>query len=250
MKKYTCIVVDDESLARQLLAVHLAKIPNLELVASCADAVEARFVLQQHQPDILFLDIQMPDLTGFELLKMLTKRPATILTTAFSEYALEGFELDVLDYLLKPIEFERFFKAVSKAVDWIDRGQTLVAQTLVPPTLAPVEANQKADYFFVKSDYKIVKVIFADILYIEALQKYVRIHTPTERIVTLISMSQLDKMLETDQFYRIHRSFIINLEKIEHIEGHQVRIGKANLPVSKGQWEAFLEKIRKKGLGW
>ena len=122
MKKHTCIIVDDETLAQELLARHLAKIPQLELVATCPNAIEAKFALEKHQPDILLLDINMPNLTGLELLRMLKRRPATILTTAYSEHALEGYELDVLDYLLKPIEFERFFKAVSKAIEWLERG--------------------------------------------------------------------------------------------------------------------------------
>lgn len=242
MKKYTCIIVDDETLARELLTVHIAKLPYLEILATCANAIEAKFALEKHQPDILFLDIQMPNLTGLELLRMLKRRPATILTTAYSEYALEGYELDVLDYLLKPIEFERFFKAVSKAVDWLDRGQTSVSSIPIP---APVIEPQD-NYFFVKTDYKMVKVVFSDILFIEALQKYVRIHTPSVRLVTLMSMSQLEETLPTGQFVRIHRSYIVNLDKIDSIEGNIVHIGKQQLPLSKGQREAFLEWVKRK----
>lgn len=249
MKKYTCIIVDDETLARELLTGHIAKIQHLEISATCASAIEAKFAIEQHQPDILFLDIQMPNLTGLELLRMLKKRPATILTTAYSEHALEGYELDVLDYLLKPIEFERFFKAVGKAVDWLDRGQP--ADTNVGRVLNPADIVGPAPtYFFVKSDYKIVKVVFDEILFIEALQKYVRIHTATERVVTLMSMSQLEEALPSGKFARIHRSHIVNLEKIDSIEGNQVHIGKHVLPVSKSQRDGFLEMIREKGMGW
>lgn len=244
MKKYTCLVVDDEPLARELLAVHIAKMPHLEIVAACANAIEAKFALEKHQPDLLFLDIQMPNLSGLELLRMLKKQPATILTTAFSEHALEGYELNVLDYLLKPIEFERFFKAVSKAIEWLERGQP-VAQ--ISPFAAPA-AEPPDNYFFVKSDSKMVKVVFSEILFIEALQKYVRIHTTGQRIVSLMSMSQLEAMLPAGQFVRIHRSSIVNLEKIDQIEGNQVQIGKHQLPVSKGQREEFLERIQKKGV--
>lgn len=243
MKKYTCIIADDEALARELLASHLSKIPNFEIIANCGSAVEARFALQKHQPDLLFLDIQMPDLTGIELLRMLPKRPATILTTAFSEHALEGYELDVLDYLLKPIEFERFFKAVSKATDWLERGQVNENQTIAATPLPT-----RDPYFFVKSDSKILKVMFEDILFVEALQKYVRIHTTSERIVSLMGMGQLEAALPTEQFFRCHRSFILNLEKIERIEGHEALVGKHRLPVSKGQWDSFLAKIKEKSL--
>lgn len=243
MKKHTCIIVDDETLAQELLARHLAKIPQLELVATCPSAIEAKFALEKHQPNILFLDINMPNLTGLELLRMLKRRPATILTTAYSEHALEGYELDVLDYLLKPIEFERFFKAVSKAIEWLERGAN-VGKVLNPadvPLALPT-------YFFVKSDYKIVKVVFDEILFIEALQKYVRIHTATERVVTLMSMSQLEEALPSGQFVRIHRSYIVNLDKINSVEGNTVHVGKHDLPVSKGQREGFWEKIKEKGV--
>jgi two-component system, LytTR family, response regulator len=241
MKKYTCIIVDDETLAQDLLARHIAKIPQLELVATCSNAIEARFALEKHQPDIFFLDISMPNLTGLDLLRMLTRRPVTILTTAYSEYALEGYELDVLDYLLKPIEFERFFKSVSKAMDWLSRGQVSVQQSVIQAEAAPLPT-----YFFVKSDYKIIKVVFEEILFIEALQKYVRIHTTTERIVTLMSMSQLEEALPSNHFVRIHRSYIVNLDKINSIEGAIIHLGKHKLPLSKGQREGFLERIKER----
>ncbi len=242
MKKYTCIIADDETLARELLAAHVAKIPNLEIVATCPNAIEAKFALEKHQPDLLFLDIQMPNLSGLELLRMLKRRPATILTTAFSEHALESYELDVLDYLLKPIEFERFFKAVSKAVDWLDRGQ------IVPKNEAAAAPTEPPpDYFFVKSDHKIVKVVFSEILFIEALQKYVRIHTARQRIVTLMGMSQLEEILPAGQFVRIHRSSIVNLEKIDSIEGNLVHIEKHQLAISKGQREDFMKWVERKG---
>ncbi|MEO1259383.1 MAG: LytTR family DNA-binding domain-containing protein [Bacteroidota bacterium] len=245
MQKFTCIIVDDETLARELLSGYIAKIPYLELLAECPNAIEAKFALQKHQPDILFLDIQMPDLTGLELLRLLPSRPATVLTTAFSEHAMEGYELDVLDYLLKPIEFERFFKAVSKVVEWI--GRSTGDSNRVVPAASPALPS---DYFFVKSDYKIVKVVFDEILFIEALQKYVRIHTAKERVVTLMSMSQLEAALPKEKFYRTHRSYIINIDRIDSIEGNQVKIDTHKLPVSKGQRDGFLAKIKEKGLGW
>lgn len=142
MKKYTCIIVDDETLARELITSHMSKVPNVEIVATCSNAIEAKFALERLQPDILLLDIQMPNLSGLELLRMLKKQPATILTTAYSEHALEGYELDVLDYLLKPIEFDRFFKAISKAMEWLDRGRIMFAPALVEETIMP-----QVDYF-------------------------------------------------------------------------------------------------------
>lgn len=245
MKKYTCILVDDENLARELLVAHISKIPHLEILAAFSNAVEARMALTKYQPDILFLDIQMPDITGLELLRMLHNRPAVILTTAYAESAVEGFSLDVTDYLLKPIEFERFFQAVSKAVAWLDRGQTQLQATATTAA-----ANELNTYFFVKSDQRIVKVDFQEILFIEALQKYVCIHTISSRIITLMSMSQLEEVLPAKKFTRIHRSFIININKIDSVEGNVVHIGKHDLPLSKGQREAFMEILRKNGSGW
>lgn len=236
MKRYTCIVVDDETLAQELLERHISKIPNLDHRATCSNAIDAKFAIEQYQPDLLLLDIEMPHLSGIDLLRLLKKRPATILTTAYSEYALESYELDVVDYLIKPIEFERFFKAVSKAVDWLGRGQ-------LPLKPKPVSAA----YFFVKSDYKIIKVVFEEIIFIEAVQKYVRIHTHSDRIITLMSMSQLEEALPTGKFIRIHRSYIVNLDKIDSIEGNMVRIDKHNLPLSKGQKEAFWELVWQNG---
>ncbi len=244
MKKYTCIIVDDEILARELMANHIAKIPYLEIIASCPDAISAKLALQQLQPDILFLDINMPELTGIELLRMLHKRPATIITTAYSEHSVEGYELEVLDYILKPIEFDRFFKAVAKAVEWIDYRRKSYNEP------APANINELAiPYFFVKADYKIIKVIFDEILFIEALQKYVRIQTKTERIISLMSMSHLEDILPAGLFFRIHRSYIINLDKIDSIEGNIIHIQKHELPLSKAQRESFLELLRSRTFG-
>lgn len=245
MRKYTCIVVDDEPLARELLEAHIFNIPYLDVVATCSDAIAAKQALRQHKPDILFLDINMPSLSGIELLRMLPQRPATIITTAHAEHSLEGYELDVLDYILKPIEFERFFKAVTKTIEWIDRG--VPAAEL---SKAAIVSEKVEPYFFVKSDYKIIKIVFDEILFVEALQKYVRINTATDKVMTLMSMSQLEEKLPSDKFIRIHRSFIVNLDKISSIEGNMVNVGKHQLTISRGQKDAFLEWVNNKGLAW
>jgi DNA-binding LytR/AlgR family response regulator len=243
MNKFSCIIVDDETLARELLVDHCQKIPDLEIKALCSNAIAAKTALEQFTPDILFLDIQMPDLSGFELLRILKKQPATIITTAFSEYAIEGYELDVLDYLLKPIEFDRFFKAVSKAIEWLKRGnETQLTDTNLALINSSLEVKENS--FFVKSDYKTVKVVYDEILYIEALQKYVRIHTVHQRIVTMMSMSSLEELLPKAGFLRIHRSYIANLKKIDSIEGNTIHIGKYQLPVSKGQKEDLLKWVK------
>ena len=243
MPSYKCLIVDDEKLAQELLENYLQKIPYLELVGTCSTAIEAMQKIQEKEVDILLLDIQMPDLTGLELLRAIKNQPATIFTTAYSEYALDGFELGVVDYLLKPIEFDRFFQAVHKAVAYLQKS---MVSTVSPINMALPDVS-KTPYFFVKSDGQLVKINFGDILYIEALQKYIRIHTHKERVVTLLSMSKILEELPKQNFSRIHRSFIVNIDQIERIEGNMVRIEGKTLPISKGQREGFMEKIRERG---
>lgn len=252
MINYTCIIVDDEPLARQILQSYADKIPYLDVVAVCQNAIEAKLAIQEKKPDILYIDIQMPNLSGLELLKMLSNKPATVLTTAYSEYAIDGYELDVIDYLLKPIEFERFFKATNKCMEWIGKTSQAALDTSLKLNTENMDTltESKGNYFFVKSDYKTVKIVFDDIQYIEALQKYVRIHTQKERIVTLMSMNQLEDALPKNQFVRIHRSHIINIDNVDNIEGNIVTVGKFKLPISKGQKEVFLDFIKVRKLGF
>lgn len=235
MKQYNCLIVDDERLAQELLESYVQKIPNLVHVASCSSALEAMQYLAQHSVDILFLDIQMPDLTGIEFLRTVKNIPATILTTAYSEYALEGYELSVVDYLLKPIEFDRFFKAVMK----------IVGSSPVPTSLDTVS---QPNYFFIKTDQKIVKIAFEEVLFIEALQKYIRIHTTTKRVVSLFSLSKIQELLPENQFIRIHRSYLLNIDKMDSLEGNMVKIGEHILPISKGQKDNFMTLLKSKGL--
>lgn len=236
-----CLIVDDEKLARELLESYVRKIPYLEVAGMCGTAIEAMKALQSGDIDIMLLDIQMPDLTGLELLKMIKNPPMTILTTAYSEYALEGFELDVVDYLVKPIEFERFFKAISKCMDR--------AEQQTPQVIVQQQSTSKQDsYIFIKSDQKIHRVELADILYIEALQKYIRIYTKKEKLITLLSLSKVMESLPAAQFVRIHRSYIVNLNNLDNIEGNMVRIGTHTLPISKGQKEGFMELVFGKGI--
>jgi DNA-binding LytR/AlgR family response regulator len=228
------LIVDDERPAVELLAAYVAKIPELHLAGTAHNAIAAKSMLNEKPVDLLFLDIQMPDLTGLQLLKMLKNPPATVLTTAYSEFALEGYELNVVDYLLKPIEFERFYRAVGKVVGSL------------PPTAHA--GHDKEDYFFVKTDHLIVKVNFADILFIESLREYVRIHTATERIVARLALQRLEDLLPASNFIRIHRTYIVNIGQVQKIEGNLLHIGKERLPISKGKREEFLKFVEGKGL--
>ncbi|MEL6632264.1 MAG: response regulator transcription factor [Bacteroidota bacterium] len=241
--KYRTLIVDDEALARKLLAGHIHKIPQLEIAGQCKTAIEAQTVLREQQVDILLLDIHMPNLSGLDFLRSLSKRPATIFTTAFSEYAVEGYELDVVDYLLKPIVFERFFQAINRAMEKI-------SPPLAPsiPSPDPSPSASKRDSLFVKTDQRLVQVAYEEIKYIEGLREYVRIHTTKDKLIILQSLSRLLEALPDAHFARIHRSYIVNITHIDSIVGNMVYIEDVALPISKGQKEHFISMINRDGL--
>jgi DNA-binding LytR/AlgR family response regulator len=218
---------------------YVRKVPHLELVEACASPMAAIEILHSHSIDILFLDIQMPEITGITLLKTLQKKPLVILTTAYSEYALESYELDVLDYLLKPITFERFLKAVDKA----SQRLTLKQRPLASENQVLSEPNQP--FVFVKDGTKLVKVRFDDILYVEGLKDYVTIHTKQQKIVTLQRLKALEEQLPANKFIRIHHSFIVALDAINTVHKGEVQIGNALLPISDSYKKAFKEFIEK-----
>jgi DNA-binding LytR/AlgR family response regulator len=238
VKDIKCLVVDDEALARKLLSEYLNKIPNMKVVATCDTALAAHKVLNEREIDLLFLDIQMPDLTGIEWLKMLPQKPITILTTAYEQYAIDGYDLDIADYLLKPIGFQRFYKSVSRAVKRIHPN--IISNSV--QSLETLNPSGK-DHFFVKADYKLINIHFDDVLYVEGMREYIRIHTKNQRITTLLSMSKLMKILPVSQFARIHRSYIVNLKNIKEVAKNSVVIGEQRLPISQGQKEQFMERI-------
>jgi DNA-binding LytR/AlgR family response regulator len=235
--QHTCLIVEDEPLARNLLTEYVKKVSFLNLVKACSNPLEALDVLRTNTIDILFLDIQMPEITGITLLKVLQKKPMVILTTAYSEYALESYELDVVDYLLKPITFDRFLKAVDKAST---RITTPVAQIV---DKSAGEANP--DFVFVKDGTKLVKINFDDILYVEGLKDYVTIHTKTQKVVTLQRLKSLELQLPAEKFIRIHHSFIIALRAIDVIHKGEVQIGNAMIPISDSYKKTFKEFIEK-----
>lgn len=246
--KITCMIVDDEPLARSLLTQYVTKVPSLELVQACSNPLEALEVLRQSSIDLLLLDVQMPDLTGINLLKILPKKPMVILTTAYSEYALEGYELDVVDYLLKPITLERFLKAIEKVIHRLTTQNTIPA---VPVTEIPIieKTNtlpeQTQPFLFVKDGSKLVKVKLQEILYVEGLKDYVAIHTPTKKIVTLQRIKSLETQLPETHFIRIHNSYIVALEWVDAIFKEKVQIGSTLLPISdtyRKAFKAFIDK--------
>jgi len=226
---YTCIAVDDEPLALEKIVSFIGRLPFLTLKATFDNAVYALAYLTENKTDLLFLDIQMETMTGLDLLTALPKKPQVILSTAYSQYAIKGYEFEVTDYLLKPYSFERFAQAVNKAV------KRLLEKTITQESVQ--------DFIFVKTDYRLVKVMLSDILYIEGMRDFRCIVMKDGKILTQQTFSSFEKQLPLLQFARIHKSYMVALSKIESIERHRVKIGTALLPVSDGYMDEFYRRI-------
>ncbi|MFT5618468.1 MAG: two-component system LytT family response regulator [Arenicella sp.] len=228
--KYKCVIVDDEELARELIETHLSQLDEFELVASCESALEAQKILRTESVDLLFLDIEMPVLKGTDFLKSLTIQPKVIFTTAYRDYAIEGFELNAIDYLLKPIVFERFFKAVSKFLE--SSYENTHAET--PP--------ESKDYIYVQSKRKNIRINLSEVLYIESVKDYVRIHLKTEDITFKSSITSFYEKLDT-HFLRIHRSFIVNTRQVTAFTKNDVEIGQQEIPIGEMYKEEVLRRL-------
>jgi DNA-binding LytR/AlgR family response regulator len=233
-----CVIVEDEPLARNLLMEYVKKVPSLNLVEACSSPIAALEVLRKNSVDLLFLDVQMPELTGISMLRIMQKKPLVILTTAYSEYALQGYELDVADYLLKPITFERFLRAVDKAT------QRLTPKTQVVPERAAT--TPEPSFVFVKDGTKLVKIVFDDIRYVEGLKDYVTIHTKTQKIVSLQRLKTLEDQLPADKFVRIHNSFIVAIKAIDVVHKNNVQIGEAMIPIGETYKKGFRDLIEQR----
>lgn len=224
--KTRCLLVDDEPLAIKLLESHIEKLDNLEIVGSCSNAMNAFEILRDKKVDLLFLDIQMPQITGIDFLKTLKNPPKVIITTAYRQYALEGYELDVVDYLLKPISFERFMKAVNKYYHYSSKDIQVISH------FSAME-NDGINYLDVKENKKIIRINLKDIRFIEGLNEYVGINTGERRIVTKTSLSRIEEKLPSDQFIRIHKSFIVPLLKIRSFSSTTVEVDNKELPIGR-----------------
>jgi two-component system, LytTR family, response regulator len=236
-----CIAVDDEPLALELLADYIRKVPFLELVGTTSNVLDALSTIQQGKIDVVFLDIQMPDLTGMQFLRLTNGKCKAIMTTAYPQYALEGYEYEVIDYLLKPISFERFMKAVQKASSIFNENPVEILLTEDP--IEPLKTAETPDFIFVKVEHKIKKINLADILYIEGLKDYVSIYTKTERILSLQTMKKIEESLPTPRFYRVHKSYIIAVDKIDYIERQRIFIGKNSIPLSDTYRDSFMKVL-------
>jgi len=224
-----CLVVDDEPIAREGMMEYVRQIEYLNPVAQCKSAAEAAGLLQKHKIDLIFLDIQMPKLTGIEFVKALAEPPLVIFTTAYSEYALEGFELDVVDYLLKPISFARFLKAAEKAQNYLNARNK--------------DVSINSDFFFIKCNGKIEKIIMAEVTYIEAMANYVIIYTKQKKYITYITFSGIEEQLPSELFVRIHKSFLVAISAIQTIDGNEVITGSMRLPLSKNYRNEVMSRI-------
>lgn len=220
--KTRCIIVDDEPLARRVLQKYIASLPSLELVKECGSAPEAAAFLHQHTVDLMFLDIKMPELTGLDFLKTLTNPPGVIITTAYSEYALEGYEYSVIDYLLKPISFERFLKAVNKVIDRKDTAKSR------PPD-AP--ADRPANFIFLKSDKVRHKVLFSEIRYIEGCGNYIKVYTDDKMLIVPERMTAMETVLPKALFLRVHKSYIVSLKRIQQVTENKLKVGDKMIPI-------------------
>ena len=228
--KISCIITDDEPFARKGLQGYIEKIGFLDLKGVCEDALQLSDLLQQQPVDLLFLDIQMPHITGVDFLRAIRNPPKVIFTTAHEQYAIQGFELDVMDYLLKPIPYERFLKAAWKARDYFAVKE---------------QADNSVSYLFVKSNGRLEKIVFDEILYIEGMENYVSIHTESRKIITHMTIKALLEKLPAKHFIQSHKSYVVAINKIDTIEGNTLHIQKRQVPVSKYLREEVLGKIMK-----
>jgi DNA-binding LytR/AlgR family response regulator len=235
-----CLAIDDEPLALDILNDYISKVPFLQLVQSTTSAIEGLQLIQQQNIDLVFLDIQMPEITGLQFMKIANSRCRIILTTAYSEYALDGFEHNVVDYLLKPFSFERFYKAAEKA--------KLAAGQIQATGIASAPNTQQTDnsFIFIKTDSKIVKVDLPDILFIEGLKDYISIVTRQDKLITLQNLKIMEEGLPAEQFLRVHKSYIIAINKIETIEKNRIFIGEHVIPIGETYRESFFKAIAAK----
>ena len=244
ISKLRCLILDDEQYARVLLEQYVQKLPSLELIGKCKNPLEAYALKQRFSVDLIFLDIQMPELTGIEFLHTLQEKPMAIFTTAFPEYAMDGYELDVVDYLLKPIRFERFLKAVNKASNRVQvtRTTTRVAQPALENVPFLLKSDSK-DYLLVKSEHRVHKIKYDQICYIKGMKEYVVFKLFSGRVFSLLSLKSLEEELPNDQFVRIHKSYIVSIEKINILEGNQIHVGQEKLPIGNSYKNKVLSQI-------
>ncbi|HKJ43280.1 MAG TPA: LytTR family DNA-binding domain-containing protein [Sunxiuqinia sp.] len=229
-----CIVVDDEPVAREILENHLGKIQSVQVVASCKNALEAFQIINIEKVDLIFLDINMPEISGLSFARSINKNIKVIFTTAYREYAVDGFDLQAVDYLLKPISFERLMQSITKYLD-----ENAPVKEFKPVEIVP----ERTDYFFVRADRKMIKIDYAEILFIESLSDYVKIHLSDKSVVTRETISNIESKLPQIEFIRTHRSFIVSIRNIDSFTSEYVEMGKKQIPISRSYKKEVLSKL-------
>jgi DNA-binding LytR/AlgR family response regulator len=233
MSQLTCVIIDDEPLARECITNYIGEVDFLELVGVGNNPMELTSLLERQAPDLIFLDIQMPIMNGIDYLKTAQHLPMVIITTAYPSYALEGFQLDVLDYLVKPIVFNRFFQAINKAKDY---------HQLLNKTVS-IDPNSVEDYFFIKCGHKFERIYFSDLLYIEALQNYVTLYTVKGKFITQLPLKNVEQNLNGQPFVRVHKSYIVSIQKIEAIQNNEIILQSVKIPISRHYREHVMASV-------
>ena len=236
MAPILCIIIDDEPLARKGLQEYINDVDFLQLEAEFDSPLKATKLLREGSVQLIFLDIQMPKITGLEFFKTLKQAPPVIFTTAYPQYALDGFELNALDYLVKPISFDRFLKAAMRAKEYYEVRNKNISES---------QSSTKGGFFFIKADNKLIKIFFDDILFVEALQNYVAVHTRLKKYITYLTFKSVEEYLPADQFIKTHKSFIVAASKIDNIDGNDIRLGEHHIPISRTSKEEVMEKLLK-----
>ena len=234
LRTINCLIVDDEPVAREILESHLAKIDAVNVVAGCKNALEAFHFINAEKIDLIFLDINMPEISGLSFAKSINRNIKIIFTTAYREYAVDGFDLQAVDYLLKPISFERLLQAINKYFDENTVTENADHREIVP---------EKSDYIFVRSDRKMIKICIPDILYIESLADYIKIHLPNNMVVTRETMSSIEAKLPQQDFIRVHRSFVVSIAAIESFTNEYIEIKRKQIPISRSYKKEVLERL-------
>ena len=235
--KTKCLIVDDEPLAVEIIESHISQLENLEVVSTCRNAIKAFEILERARIDLVFLDIQMPKLTGIDFLKTISNPPKVIFTTGYIDYALEGYELDVIDYLVKPISFERFLKAINKyfaVANPVTRKVNITEQKTI----------DEKDFIFVRSERKNHKILFSEILYVESVKDYIKIHTKNSRIVVKNTLISFEQGLPTKNFIRVHRSYLVNLDFITAYTAHDVELNAVEIPIGISYKQMVFERLK------
>jgi DNA-binding LytR/AlgR family response regulator len=233
MSRLTCVIIDDEPLARECITNYIGEVDFLELVGVGNNPMELTSLLEKQAPDLIFLDIQMPIMNGIDYLKTAQHLPMVIITTAYPSYALEGFQLDVLDYLVKPIVFNRFFQAINKAKDYHQLLNKAVS----------IDPNSVEDYFFIKCGHKFERIYFSDLLYIEALQNYVTLYTVKGKFITQLPLKNVEQNLNGQPFVRVHKSYIVSIQKIEAIQNNEIILQSVKIPISRHYREHVMASV-------